>query len=150
MDEKRRITGNFHRCITRCKPAEGLFDMPEVERQLVACVVCARRRWIDAAFPCAMWQSHPKEGDEDGSGGKEEEVDDGSEGEERKVDSSDGDSNRQKARHVLHSGVLRDERRCYFGPAEKIDKLLEGDCPVSAPAARRRVPWHTAWREPSG
>ncbi len=112
--EKRRLIGNFHRCITRCTPAQGLFAMPEVERAIVACAVCARQRWIDSAFPCAMWRPHPKQA----SG---EESDDG---EEEDDDSDNDDSNREKVEQVLHRNVLRDEHRFYFGPARKVDEVL--------------------------
>ena len=112
--EKRRLIGNFHRCITRCTPAQGLFAMPEVERAIVACAVCARQRWIGSAFPCAMWRPHPKQA----SG---EESDDG---EEEDDDSDNDDSNREKVEQVLHRNVLRDEHRFYFGPARKVDEVL--------------------------
>ena len=59
--EKRRLIGNYHKRITQSVPAEGIFsNKTEVERQIVACVVCARIKWIDEAFPCAMWVPYPE------------------------------------------------------------------------------------------
>ena len=110
-----------HLCITQSVPAEGIFsNKTEVERQIVACVVCARIKWIDQAFPCAMWVPYPEKvaaGNDDGSE------------QEAHSQSEEGTDDEEKdewniSRHNLHRGILRDQHRCYFGPAKKVNNFL--------------------------
>ena len=119
--EKRRLIGNYHRRITQSVPSEGVFaNRIEVERQIVACVVCARTRWIEQAFPCAMWVPYPENGDDENDDGPEQEAH--SQSEEETDDEEKEECN--ISRHSLPKGILRDQQHYYFGPANKVNILL--------------------------
>ena len=119
--EKRRLIGNYHKRITQSVPAEGIFsNKTEVERQIVACVVCARIKWIDQAFPCAMWVPYPEKvaaGNDDGSE------------QEAHSQSEEGTDDEEKdewniSRHNLHRGIFHHKQSCYCSPAKKVNNFL--------------------------
>ncbi len=60
-----------------------------------------------------MWLPHPEDNcDGKSNNGQLEHLE---EDEEREGEGT---------RHTIHPGVLRDNHRCYFGPAEKVDEIL--------------------------
>ena len=87
-------------------------------RQIVACVTCATKDWIDDFYPCFAWTEAPPAAV---VGAAEHDNED---------DLGDAEKDAEEAipHRRTYGPQLRDENGfCYFGPADKIHALLNID-----------------------
>ena len=115
--EKRRLAGNFYQDLLYSRPARGTLGVDQVcERQIVACIICAIKDWIDDFYPCYAWKEAPPQ--VIAACLEVDTIED---------DSDDADAGGEAcAPHKRPSGpALRDEDGfCYFGPVDQIDAIL--------------------------
>ena len=118
--EKRRLASNFYQDLLHSYPARNTLRPGQCSmRQIVACVTCAVKDWIDDFYPCFAWTEAPSTG----APGATEHEDEEAEAEDE--DDAEGTS---AADRRNYGPQLRDEHGfCYFGPADKIDALLNVD-----------------------
>ena len=58
--QKRRLASNFMQDLLHSRPGRNTVQPGKcVMRQIVACVVCAIKDWIDDFYPVYMWKEAP-------------------------------------------------------------------------------------------
>ena len=117
--EKRRLAGNFYQELLYSRPARKTLRSDQCTmRQIVACVTCAIKDWIDDFYPCFAWTEAPFVAV---VGAAEHDNEDD-------PDNDEGDGEEPSSHRRAYGPKLRDENGfCYFGPADKIDALLNVD-----------------------
>ena len=125
--EKRRLAGNYMEDLCYSRPARGTYHEGTASscmRQIVACVVCAEKDFIDEYYPCYLWKEAPADVVADHADDQEADA----------LDEDDGACDDALDQGVLYKRTgkaswggpqLRDEDgTCYLGCAQRVQKLL--------------------------